>query len=201
MAAAASSDQILALARATGVIRTRDVAAMGIAPGAVLQRLVLRGQLARVGRGLYMLPEFPVTEHHTLVEVAKRVPNGVACLLTALRFHELGTQLPFEVWLAVEGHAHPPRIDEVSLRICRMSGPAFATGIESHVLEGVPVRVYSAAKTVADCFKFRSKVGIDVAIEALHDFIRRRGDLDALWRCAQACRVARLMRPYIEASL
>lgn len=201
MATEGPSERILALARAAGAIRTRDVAALGIAPGAALHRLVQRGQLERVGRGLYMLPDFAVTEHHTKVEVAKRVPNGVICLLSALRFHELGTQLPFEVWLAIEGHAHRPQLDWISLRVFRMSGPAFSTGIETHVIEGVPVRVYSAAKTVVDCFKFRNKVGIDVAIEALHDYIRKRGSLDELWRCAQACRVARIMRPYIEASL
>lgn len=202
MSSKLASDRILALARSTGAIRPRDVAALGITPGAPLQRLVQRGLLERVDRGLYVLPSFEVTEHHSLVEVAKRVPDGVVCLLTALRFHELGTQLPFQVWMAIEGHAHRPSVTNPALRIFRMSGPAFSTGIETHIIEGVPVRVYSAAKTVADCFKFRNKVGIDVAVEALQDYIRKHPNaIGALWPPAQACRVGRIMRPYIEALL
>jgi len=201
MSATPSSERILALARATGAIRTRDVAALGIAPGAALHRLVQLGQLERVDRGLYMLPNFDLTEHHSLVEVAKRVPKGVVSLLSALHFHDIGTQLPFQIWLTIEGPAHRPSFSQPSLRVFRMSGPAFSTGIETHLIEGVQVQIYSAAKTVADCFKFRNKVGIDVAIEALHDYIRKRGSIGDLWRCAQACRVAHVIRPYIEVSL
>jgi predicted transcriptional regulator of viral defense system len=195
-----ASQRILALARSTGAVRARDVAALGIAPGPQLQRLVKRGLLERTDRGVYVLPEFEITEHHSLVEVAIRAPQAVVCLLSALQFHELGTQLPFQVWLAIEGHAHRPDFANPRLRVFRMSGPAFHTEIETHLIEGVPVRVYSAAKTVVDCFKFRNKVGIDVAIEALQDYVRKRPyAIGALGEPAQACRVANVMRPYIEA--
>lgn len=194
--------RVLELARQKGVIRPRDVAALGLAPGTLLHRLVRRGQLERSGRGLYFLPDGPISEHHSLVQVAKRAPRGVACLLSALSFHELGTQLPYEVWLAIERGAHRPRLDYPPVRIFRFSGEAFTAGIELHMLEGVPVQVYSAAKTVADCFKYRNKVGLDVAIEALQDYIRKRTDtLDALLHYAHICRVATVMRPYIEASV
>lgn len=194
--------RILDLARQSGVIRRRDLVALGLEPGSALHRLVRRGQLASYGRGLYELPNAPITEHHTLVEVAKRVPHGVVCLLSALRFHQLGTQLPHEIWLAIDRKARRPQLEFPRLRVHRFSGDALRAGVETHVLEGVPVRVYGAAKTVADCFKYRHKIGLDVAIEALQDYIRKRPDtLDALWRSAQACRVANVMRPYAEASL
>jgi len=195
--------RILQLARTMGVIRPRDVVALGNGtPGPALHRLMQRGELERSGRGLYGLPDIPLaTMHHTKVEVAKRVPGGVLCLLSALAFHELGTQSSHQVWMAIDGRAHQPRLDYPATRFFRMSGEAFTTGIETHVIEGVPVRVYGPAKAVADCFKFRSKVGLDVAIEALHDYIRRRMSIDELFRCARVCRVANVMRPYIEASL
>ncbi len=194
--------KIIELAHAQGFIRPRDVAALGIAPGMPLYRLVRRGVLERSGRGLYELADAPMaTEHHTYVEIAKRVPAGVICLLSALHFHQLGTQFPHQIWLAIDQNAHRPRFDYPSVRLFRLSGGAFATGIETHVIEGVLVRVYSPAKTVADCFKFRNKVGMDVAIEALHDYIRRRGSIGELLECARACRVANLMRPYLEASV
>ena len=193
---------VLALAHEHGVIRPRDVAALGFAPGTVLHRLVRKGQLERSGRGLYSLVGAQITEHHTLVEAAKHLPSGVVCLLSALRFHDLGTQWPHEIWLAIDCQTCWPRFDYPSSRIFRFSGEAFSAGVEHHTLEGVTVQVYSAAKTVADCFKYRNKIGVDVAIEALHDYIRKRTDtLDALWRYAQVCRVAKVIRPYVEASL
>ncbi len=189
----------LKLAKKTGVVRPKDLEHHGI-PRTVLARLVESGELERVGRGLYVLPEAPVTEHHTLAEVGRRVPHGVVCLLSALRFHGLTTQAPFEVWLAVDGKARAPKVDYPPLHIVWMTGKARNEGIEVHRIEGVSVRVYSAPKTVADCFKFRNTVGLDVALEALRDYWGRRDrDADAVWRFAKICRVANLIRPYIEA--
>ncbi len=191
--------RVIELARRLGVIRARDLAPLRI-PRVYLRRLRERGLLERVTRGLYLPAGAPVTEHHSLAEVAKRVPHGVVCLLSALAFHRLGTQAPFEVWLAIDRSARLPRVDYPPLRVVRMSREARAAGVEEHEIEGVPVRVFGAAKTVADCFKFRNKVGLDVAIEALRDYRRdRRRSLDDVWRFAEVCRVARVMRPYLEA--
>lgn len=165
-----------------------------------LTRLLRQGLLERVGRGLYTLADADATEHRTLAEAAKRVPHGVVCLLSALRFHGLTTQNPFEVWMAIRHKAWAPRADGLPLRIVRMSGAAFESGVETHQIDGVDVHVFSPAKTVADCFKFRNKVGLDVALEALRDY--RRADpagMDELWRHARADRVAQVIRPYLEA--
>jgi predicted transcriptional regulator of viral defense system len=167
-----------------------------------LQRLTHSGALERVGRGLYVPRGAKLTEHHTLVEAASRVPHGVVCLLSALGFHGMTTQLPHEVWLAIGVKARKPRVDWPPLRIVRFSGAAATFGVESHLLEGTQVRITSRAKTVADCFKYRNKIGTDVAIEALRDYLRKRGrSIDELLRAAEACRVARVIRPYIEALL
>ena len=193
------ADRLLALARERGALRAKDLDALGV-PRQTLARLHRRGVLDRVGRGLYVLAGADVTEHHSLAEAALRVPHGVVCLLSALRFHHLTTQDPFEVWVAIENKARRPEPDALSIRVVYMSGAAFEEGVEKHDVEGVAVKVYGAAKTVADCFKYRSRVGLDVAIEALRDY-RRSGafDADALWRSAQVCRVATVMRPYLEA--
>ena len=193
------ADRLLSLARTRGVLRSKDLAPLGI-PRQTLARLHRRGALDRVGRGLYVLPDADVTEHHTLVEAARRVPHGVVCLLSALRFHEFTTQDPFDVWLAIEGKARRPESESIPLRVVYMSGEAFTEGAETHEVEGVGVRVYGAAKTVADCFKYRSRVGLDVAIEALKDYRRSPAfDADALWHFAQVCRVSTVIRPYLEA--
>lgn len=156
--------------------------------------------MERAGRGLYRVTGGQVTEHHSLAEACKRVPSGVVCLLSALRFHGLTTQAPFEAWLAVDVHAWRPRVDHPPLRIVRFSGKALKEGIETHPVEGVEVKVYSAAKTVADCFKYRNKIGLDVALEALKDYLRKyRGKTDDLWRYAKICRIANVLRPYLEA--
>jgi predicted transcriptional regulator of viral defense system len=190
---------VLRLARRAGVLRPRDLAAVGV-PREYLRRLRDAGQLEQSGRGLYTLPTAEVTEHHSLAEACKRVPHGVACLLSALRFHGLTTQAPHEVWLAIDPKARKPVVDYPPLRIVRFSGAARTTDVETHRVEGVAVRVYGAAKTVADCFKYRHKLGLDVALEALRDYTRARpGGRDALWAAAKACRVANVMRPYLEA--
>lgn len=193
------ANQVLALARKQGILRARDLGTVGI-PRVHLTRLVKRGQLERIGRGLYQLPGAEVGEHHTLAQVAKRIPSAVICLLSALRFHNLTTQAPGQVWIALDWKARRPAISDLPLRVVRFSGPALEAGIEAHLLEGVPVRVTTPAKTVADCFKYRNKIGLDVAIEALREGWREgRFSLDELWQMARICRVANIMRPYLEA--
>lgn len=166
-----------------------------------LQRLAARGEIERVGRGVYAVRAFDaVTEHTSLVEACLKVPGGVVCLLSALRFHGLTTQLPHEVWLAVRERAYVPRVDYPPLRVSRFGGASWAYGVEPHAAEGQTVRVYGVAKTVADCFKYRNTVGTDVAIEALTDaWRRRRVTMDALWEAAQVNRVTNVIRPYLEA--
>jgi predicted transcriptional regulator of viral defense system len=182
-----------------GIVRARDIEAVGL-PREYLLRLHRQGKLNRPGRGIYTLPDAAVTEHHSYAEVAKRVPEGVICLLSALVFHEITTQNPASVWIALRKGARKPALASPSLRIVRISGPSLTEGIEKHQVEGVPVRVYSAAKTVADCFKFRNNVGLDVAIEALKDCLRRRkATVNEIYRYAKVCRVSNVIRPYMEA--
>ena len=189
---------VLRFAQARVLLRARDLVAAGL-PTIALTRLVSAGKLERVGRGVYRLPDLPVSEHRSLAEVAIRVPRGVVCLVSALNVHEIGTQLPHAVWLALPRQTVSPRIDTPSLRVIRMSGSSLTEGIETIVADGVEVRVFNAAKTVADCFKFRNKIGLDVALEALHDgWRKRRFTMDQLWRYAVINRVANVMRPYLE---
>lgn len=189
----------LKLMTQAGVVRTRDLTEHGI-QRVHLQRLEQRGLIERTGRGLYRLTEAELTEHESFIEAAKLVPHGVLCLLSALNFHHLTTQNPFEVWLALERGAHRPRITSPPLRIHLFSGQAFSEGIEEYQIEGVTVRVYSVAKTVADCFKYRNKIGLDVALEALRECRReRRATADEIQHYAEVCRVANVMSPYLEA--
>lgn len=193
-----ASQRVKEGARGATVIRPRDLERQGI-PRGYLRRLVDRGELERVERGLYAVPDADVTELHTWVEATKRVPHGVICLLSALRFHDLTTQNPFEVWMAIPQKSWRPRGTRLPLRFCYLSEKPFQAGIETHEVEGVELRVYSAAKTVADCFKFRNKVGLDVALEAMRDYRRvYRTGAGALWQAAKICRVTRVMQPYLE---
>ena len=192
------TDEILELVRKVGVLRPRDLDSSNI-PRTYLSRLCEAGKLQRIGRGLYVLPDSNVTEHHSLAEACKRVPKGVVSLLSALRFHNLTTQSPFEVWLAIGEKAWRPRMEYPPLRIVRFSQATLNAGVEKHQIEGVTVHVYSPAKTVADCFKYRNKIGLDVAIEALRECWRsRRCAMDDLWHYADICRVQNVMRPYLE---
>lgn len=194
-----TTEKALELVRRLGVMRSRDLQHHGISREHV-RRLVQRGLLQRVGTGLYTVPESEVSEHRSLVEVGTRVPTGVICLLTALRFHGLTTQNPFEVWIAIPPKAWRPKIEGPRLRIIHLSGKALTQGVEDHKIEGVTVRVFSPAKTVADCFKFRNKIGLDVALEALREYRRKhRAGMDDIWRFAKVCRVTAVMRPYLEA--
>jgi predicted transcriptional regulator of viral defense system len=199
MSKTSKSNQILNIVRKAGILRPRDLAARSI-PRTYLKRLEQRGLLAKETRGLYKLPDAEVTENHSLAEACKRVPRGVVCLLSALQFHRLTTQAPSEVWLALERRARAPRERGQPLRLVRRSGRALTEGIEDHRIEGVAVKVYKPAKTVADCFKYRNKIGLDVALEALRDYRQKhRSGMDELWRFAKVCRVERVMRPYLEA--
>jgi predicted transcriptional regulator of viral defense system len=194
-----SRDRALRLIEEKGLTRPRDLEAHGITR-AQLSRLVGERLVLRQARGVYVAARHALTAEHTLAHVAKRVPEGVFCLLTALRFHGLTTQSPAEVWIALPEKARRPRLDYPRLRVARFSGEALSEGIEEHRVEGVTIRVYSPAKTVADCFKYRNKVGVDVAVEALRDFSRKhRGGATDLARFARICRVSRVMQPYLDA--
>jgi predicted transcriptional regulator of viral defense system len=189
---------VLALAERQQLLRARDLAEHAL-PTIVLSRLVAAGRLERVARGIYSLPGRAHSEHRSLAEVALRVPRGVVCLLSALRVHGMGTQAQFEVWVAIPHHSPTPRLDKPALRVVRMSGLALTEGIEPIEIDGVKVPVFNAAKTVADCFKYRNKIGLDVALEALRDGCQQRKlSMDALWHYAAVDRVANVMRPYLE---
>ena len=193
------TEQILQLIRISGVVSTAEVRSHGI-HHEYLRQMCTRGEIVRVGRGLYSLPNPDVTINYGLMLAAKAVSRGVICLLSALRFHEIGTQAPHEVWIALDRRAARPRIRNPKMRIVRFSGMALTEGIDEHIIEGVQVRIYNPAKTVTDCFKYRNKIGLDVALEALREVLRdRKCSIDELWKYAKICRVTNIVRPYIEA--
>ena len=192
------SERILEIAEEKKLLKPKDLVAEKI-PTVYLSRLVKQGKLLQVAYGLYALPETQFDENQSLIEVQNLVPNGVFCLLTALQFHNLTTRNPFQVWLAVERNAAVPRIRSVQNRIFRMSGEMFSAGIEEYQIKGGTSKVYSPAKTVADCFKYRNKVGLDVAMEALSDSWRKRLiTMDELWRLAIINRITKVMLPYAQ---
>ena len=194
------AEHVLQLVQQKGLLRPCDLAELGI-PRVYLTRLAARGKLVKAGRGLYRLPATTQSENEGLAIVAARAPQAVFCLLTALQFHGLTTQLPRQVWIALPQGSHAPRIDYPPLKLIQYSGDAFTQGIETHRIDQVEIRVYSAAKTVADCFKHRNKIGLDVALEALKDArSQKKASADDLWRYAKICRVANVMRPYLEAT-
>jgi predicted transcriptional regulator of viral defense system len=191
--------EILELVADQGILRPRDLRARGHSV-AYLQRLLAKGLLVRLGRGQYTLPDREPTEHDTMAVTAKRYPGTVVCLLSALRFHELTTQSPRSIWLAVEGSKLAPADTPAAIEVVRLSGRAFHEGIRIRELGQVPVRIYEPAKTVADCFKFRNRVGLDVAIEALRECLRQRRATPAqIWSYAEICRVKTFIKPYLEA--
>jgi predicted transcriptional regulator of viral defense system len=183
------------------VLHARDLTRMGI-PQRYLGLLREEGMLVRIARGVYTTTNDWDSPHFDLAQAEKAVPEGVVCLLSALRFHEIGTQLPHRIWLALDRRAAKPRVSFPTIHLVRFSGQALDEGIEEHVVSGVTVRMYCPAKTVADCFKYRNKIGLDVALEALRDALRiRKVTADSLWKYAKICRVANVMRPYMEAML
>ena len=197
-------DDILKLVQDKGILRARDLDVHDI-PREYLRRMMADGLIERVGYGLYALPNMEITEHHTLALASRRFPHAVVCLLSALQFHGLTTQLPHRVWMAISPKDRLPKPEDVPVRFVRFSGAALSEGIEKHEIEKVPVPIYTPAKTVADCFKYRNKVGLDVAIEALRDCLaatdedgRRLYGVDEIWHYAQICRVANVMQPYLD---
>jgi predicted transcriptional regulator of viral defense system len=191
--------KIIELARQMGLIRPRDVEALGIHREYLL-RLYRDGDLKRVGRGLYSLPNGQTSAFLSLAEVTKRVPNAVICLISALEYYHLTTQISPSVWIAIENKQWEPKFVYPPLEIVRITGRAFSFGVDKHEVDRIPVKIYNPAKTVADCFKFRTKVGLDVAMEALRETWRnRKATMDELWEAAKICRVANVMRPYLEA--
>jgi len=192
-------EHVLSLAKRQQGVTARELAGAGI-HRQVLTRLVAEGALVRVARGIYRRPETLGGEHHGLALAASAAPNGVICLLSALQFHELGTQLPHEVWIAVDRRARRPQLTYPPLRVLRFSGDALTEGVERHRIDGRDVAIYGIEKTLADCFKYRNKIGLDVALEALREARReRRVKMDALWHYAGIDRVTNVMRPYLEA--
>ncbi|WP_296449171.1 type IV toxin-antitoxin system AbiEi family antitoxin domain-containing protein [Rhodoferax sp. UBA5149] len=199
MSTTTHTQHVLALASQHGLLRASHLQELGIAR-VVLSRLTASGQLERVGRGVYRLPDAQGSEHESLATIAVKVPQAVFCLLTALQIHELTTQLPRQVWIAMPQGSHAPKMDYPPVKMVQFSGEAYAAGVEVMQVDQVALRVYGVAKTVADCFKHRNKIGLDVAIEALKDALaQRKATADDLWRFAKICRVANVMRPYLEA--
>jgi predicted transcriptional regulator of viral defense system len=193
--------QILEIAREKGIVRAKDVEAVGISRNH-LYRMHKEGLLKKSAVGLYTLPEAPVTENSSLAEVAKRLPRAVVCLISALSYHEITTQIPHEIWLTIPRGSWRPDVEYPPLNLTYVSEPAYSFGIREHVINGVVVKIYSPAKTVADCFKFRNKVGLDVAIEALREAWRsRKVTMDELVEAAGVDRVSKIMRPYLEATV
>jgi predicted transcriptional regulator of viral defense system len=182
-----------------GPVRARDLETAGI-PRTYLRRLCERGLLEQVDRGLYRLAGGPVTELSSVAGVAQRVPRAIICLLSALQIHGLGTEVPHAIWLMIDRHARAPKLSYPKLEIVRASGRARTHGVERRTIEGVRVQVTTPAKTIADCFRYRRHVGLDVALAALRDYLRKhRGGVDALVAAARADRIYALMRTYLEA--
>jgi len=192
------AQRVLDLVSRKGLLRASDLAAID-APRVVLTRLTAAGVLDKVGRGLYRLPDHPGSELEGLAAVAAKVPQAVFCLLTALQFHELTTQLPRQIWIAMPRGSHAPRFDYPPIKMVQFTGEAYTAGIETVKRDGIELRMYDVAKTVADCFKHRNKIGLDVALEALKDArAHSKASVDDIWRYAKICRVANVIRPYLE---
>jgi predicted transcriptional regulator of viral defense system len=196
--AQSKTEKLFELIRRKQVVRPRDLERAHI-PRTYLNRLAERGQLQKIERGLYTAESLPTSEHISLLEVSRRVPKGVICLLSALNFYEIGTQVPHEVWIAIDVKAWAPRVTSPALRVVRFSGKALHFGIQEKEVSGGKIRVFNPAKTVADCFKFRNKIGLDAALEALRDSYRqKKATMSQLWEAAEVCRVANVMKPYLE---
>lgn len=192
------TDQTLDLVKRLGLVRPKDLNQHGI-PVIYLRRLLHRGELVQPARGVYAVTGHEPTLHHSLAMVSKRIPRGVVCLLSALAYHEIGTQLPSVVWLAIDQRSRPLVTTDLPAKIVRFSAQSLVEGVEEHSVEGVTVRITNPAKTVADCFKFRNKVGLDIALEALRDAWRKRKvTMVELDRFAATNRVTNVMRPYLE---
>ena len=192
------AQRVLDLLAQKGMLRPSDLDAIG-SPRVVLTRMTTKGLLEKVGRGIYRLAESQSSEHESLVTIATKVPQAVFCLLTALQFHELTTQLPRQIWIAMPRGSHTPRIDYPPVKMVQFTDEAYSEGVEVFERDRVKLRCYCVAKTVADCFKYRNKIGLDVALEALKDArVQKKASADDIWRYAKICRVTNVMRPYLE---
>ena len=190
--------QIMELSSSKGLIRSNELVRLGATP-TTIARLVEQGQLERVARGIYMKADREPSDLDNLVEVSLRVPKSIFCLLTALSLHGVTTEMPHEAWIGLEYGGKKPRFDFPPVRIIKFSGEAFTYGVETKIISGVPLRVTSVAKTVADCFKHRNTIGLEVAIEALKDGWKKKlFTIDDLNKAAQINRVRNVMRPYVE---
>ncbi len=192
-------ERLFLLFQSEGMLRLSEIKKLGIHYEQV-RRLYKEGKLKKLSKGIYTIAEYDVTEHHSIAEICKKVPNAVICLLSALIFHDLTTQMPHEIWIAIGNKAHRPRIKYPPIRIFRFSNKSLSEGIEEHTVEGSIVKVYSPAKTIADCFKYRNKIGLDLALEALHDaFRQKKATYNEILHYARICRIEKTILPYLEA--
>jgi len=193
-----TTEHIIAILKQKSVLRPRDLDAYQI-PRRYLSRLHQRGLLVRSARGIYTAANAELSEKQTIVEVSKRIPKGTVCLLSALSIHEITTQSPFEVWLAIDRKGWLPKVKDLPIKTVRFSGEALTSGIDFHTIDGVKVPIYNPAKTIADCFKYRNKIGLDVAIEALKEGWKdKKFNMNDMWTYSKICRVQNVMRPYLE---
>lgn len=190
-------EQILDVAKTQSIFRAGDIPNVK-EPRSALSRMVAHGELIRIGRGLYALPNADISGNYSLAEAVKRYPGGIICLISALCFHEIGTQMPYETWMMRQDRRISPESD-FPIRFVYCTDKAFSYGIKTHTIDGTEVDVYTPAKTIADCFKYRNKIGLDVALEALREaWTTKRFTIDELWAAGQACRVQNIMQPYVE---
>lgn len=185
-------------AKLPGLLRAVDLEVRGI-PRHRLSGMLRRGEVQRVARGLYRVRGAPPTELETIAAVSKRIPGAIVCLLTALHVHGIGTQAPRDVWIALDRKARKPRVSGLRVKVVRFSGPMLRYAIKTREVLGVTVRLTSPARTVVDCFRYRRKVGLDVALEALRDAVRsRKATVDEIARVAEVSRIQTVISPYLE---
>lgn len=195
-----AKEKLLKFAKEKKIFRARDAdKELGVSARVYLQRLADEGRLVKAGYGLYRLAESNLTEMQDILETAVKVPNGVLCLLSALRFHDLTTQNPFEVWMALEKGMRIPKVETVPARFFTFAPNVYRAGVETHIIVGVEVKVYSAAKTIMDCFRYQSTVGFDVGMEALREaWTKRKATMDELYHFAELRNIKKKMTPYLR---
>jgi len=192
-------EKLLALVKAKGILRTKDLTAANI-PRTILSRMMKNNELKRISRGIYTLPGIEHSENISLSIAGKKVSAGIVCLLSSLAFYEITTQAPFEVWMAIGEKDKKPKVDYPPIRFVRFGEEALSAGFTRQIIDNVEVKIFNPAKTVADCFKYRYKIGIEVAIEALKDCLANKiCTVNEIWKYAKICRVAKVMKPYLEA--
>ena len=181
-----------------GILKRHDLESLGIPPWRI-RTMIHRGEMERIARGLYRMNSTEVSEYETLVSVCARMPQAIVCLLSALQIHGIGTQVPREVWVALDRKARKPSFKDLPVRVVRFSGQMLTYGIETREIQGIQVRITSPARTVVDCFRYRAKIGMDVALEALQEALRSgKTSVDAIMRAAEVCRIITVIKPYLE---